>query len=209
MTKKDAKPKEPKPWDRRPWPESGDRNQEKLYAAVGRAISEWERYEAMLAFLFANFLGSHLLLAGRRAYSAVRTFEGRTAMLRAASEAYFYGAPHPELLAKFKTLLTHATKFSEIRNEIVHGVVDHYRPEPPAPEPRPALNAYALFPAYASVKDRDPDSVPGYCYTSVELEYFRQEFFKLRNPAHTLAAEISVAARAPALRGKLQSLYRK
>jgi hypothetical protein len=211
MSKKEEKAKELKPWDRRPWPISGDTNQNELYAAVGRALSEWERYESVLAFLFANLIGAPVMLAARRAYSAVRTFEGRADMLRAASEAYFYGDPTAtdRFQPDFKTILSHATSFASRRNDVAHGVVDHYRPKPPAPAPLPAPEEYALFPAYATFKDRDPESVPSYCYTSDELEYFRLEFFKLRKPAYDLSAEISVMVRKNASRGKLRWLYQE
>lgn len=80
-----------KPWDRRPWPLFGDADMNELYAAVGRALSQWERYEGHLALLFSAFVTGMETDIARRAYCAVRTFEGRTDMLRAAAEAFFYG----------------------------------------------------------------------------------------------------------------------
>ena len=38
-------PKPPKPWDRPPPPKEGDANSRTLYAAVGEALSRWERME--------------------------------------------------------------------------------------------------------------------------------------------------------------------
>ena len=146
-----------------------------------------------------------------RSYSAVRTFEGRAEMLRAASGAFFYGhgegAAH--LLEPYKSVLRDATQFSQRRNDVAHGVVDYYRPEPPEPQPVPAPDSYALFPGYATFKERDLESVPSYCYTSNELEYFRQQFYLLRPPVMRLASEVMVAATAPALHNKLRRLIRQ
>jgi hypothetical protein len=182
------KPKELKPWDRRPWPPHGDTDQEKLYAGVGRALSEWERYDARLSFLFAAFTSQEDNAIGRRAYSAVRTFEGRRDMLRAASEAYFVLHPNKEFLAAFKEILRNAATFSERRNDISHGAVDHYRPEPPTLPPTLGGDEYALFPSFATFRTRNVNNEPTYCYTSAELEYFRQQFYELRRPVADLAA---------------------
>jgi hypothetical protein len=73
-----------KPADRRPWPEVGDKSIEETYAAVGRALSNWERYEWVLSHLFSVIVSDTESEAARRAYGAVRTFEGRIDMLEAA-----------------------------------------------------------------------------------------------------------------------------
>jgi hypothetical protein len=208
MAKGKPKPKELKPWDRRPWPSQGDTSQEALYAGIGRALSEWERYEAVLSFLFSSFVSPSDPAIARRAYSAVRTFEGRTEMLRAASEAHFWAYPNHDFLASFKIVLQGATTFSPRRNDIAHGAVDHYRPPPPALRDVPAPNTFALFPSFASFRERDINNAPLYCYTSPELEYFRQQFFILRRPAGDLAAELQTAERKRASHGKLRQLYR-
>ena len=214
MASKSSKPQQPRPWDRRPWPESGDGHQDITYAAVGRALSEWERYESVLGFLFGNLVlpGAPVLLAATRSYSAVRTFEGRAEMLRAASEAFFfyYGTEMADTLQdKFKDVLRNAVQFSQRRNDIAHGVVDHYRPPPPTVPPMSSPDEYALFPAYATFKERDPQNVPTYCYASAELDYYRTQFYSLRRPAFSLCQEIATAAQASALRGKYRSLIRR
>lgn len=192
--------KQLKAWDRRPWPTSGDSDEEKLYAAVGRALSAWERCEAQLAFLFAQFLSTPLLHAPIRAYCAVRTFEGRADMLRAASKQYFWGFGIPkdhDFVVRFKVILSSAIEFSKRRNDIAHGVVDHYHPQPTAETVVwVTRHGYALFPAYGSLKDRDHVGIPAYCYTSAELDYFREQFTGLHDPARILGAEIAVTTRA-------------
>jgi hypothetical protein len=191
--------KERKPWDRLPWSKQGDVDQDLLYTSVGRALSEWERYDTGLAFLFAAFVSPTDPSIGRRAYSAVRTFEGRLEMLRAASEAHFTLHPNAEFLAQFKAILRDASVYSQRRNDIAHGTVDHYQLEPPAPLQLPAPDAYGLFPSFASFRERDIYDVPNYCYTSPELEYFRRWFLILRRPVGDLSLGILRADRRRAL----------
>jgi hypothetical protein len=44
-------------WDIPQFPSHGDSNADWTYAAVGRAMSEWEQLELYLARLYAKFLG--------------------------------------------------------------------------------------------------------------------------------------------------------
>jgi hypothetical protein len=192
MGKPPAKPKEPNPWDRRPWPSIGDANEDALYAAIGRALSEWERYDGMLSFLYSSFVTvtPKLFLAARRSYSAVRTFEGRMEMLRAASQAYFSEYPNNAHQDEWKLILRNSMTYCERRNEIAHGAVDHYRPEPPKEPDDRLAGTYALFPSYATFRTRELDGTPTYCYATPDLEYFGQEFAKLRKPIAALSGPL-------------------
>ena len=205
---KEPTARERRPWDRPSWPAEGDRTLDAVYAAVGGALSEWERYEAVLSYVFAGFTTPTEVAIGRRTYSAVRTFEGRAEMLRAASEAYFTKYPNAKLLTQFKDVLRAATAFAPRRNDIAHGSADHYRRAPPAPLEIPAPDRYALFPAFASFRERDMSGTPSYCYTSAEIEYFRGQFLLLRRPARDLADRLIVEARKRASFDKFRSLYR-
>jgi hypothetical protein len=125
MAKKESKPKEPQPWDPRSWPKQGDKILSTTYAAAGRALSQWERYEGVLSLVFSTFVAGSETQTAKRAYVAVRTFEARANMLRASSMAYFAEKPSDQHLQEpFKTILRDATCFGPRRNEIAHGVVD-------------------------------------------------------------------------------------
>ena len=123
-----------------------------------------------------------------RAFSAVRTFEGRADMLRAASAAYFDQDPEDTMLTQFKAILTNSTCFSPRRNEITHASV--YSFETAAGD----REGYALYPAYASFKERDLENKPTYCMTSVEIDYFGAHFESLRNPISDLTSQIAIRA---------------
>lgn len=176
-----------KPWERRPWPATGDSDINKVYASVGRFLSQWERYEGMLSLLFAAFVSQPKNDAARRAYVAVRTFEGRAEMLRAASAAYFHVNPDIAVQDGFKTVFRGATCFSPRRNDIAHGLVNRFFPQ--TYQPGEAIDiGYALYPSYASFKERDLQDRPGYCYASAELDYFYQEIIRLTADAAELGA---------------------
>jgi hypothetical protein len=169
---------------------------EKTYEAVGRALSSWEIYEGILSVLFSVFVTPNLSTrGGMRAYHAVRTFEGRADMLRAASQAYFEEQPETEFQTAFKNILTHATAFAPRRNEITHAAVGNFRPLG-----GDITDSYALYPSYASFKNRDLKSQAAYCMTSAELDYFSEHFRALQKPVTDLMGKISarsIRARHP------------
>jgi hypothetical protein len=180
-----AKPREPnqmKPWDRAPWPKRGNRKAGRLYAAIGFALTSWEYYEDALGGIFALFVAGGRSKAAVRAYFSVRTFEGRADMLRAASQAYFSEHPNSELQQQFKAILSAATSFAPRRNDIAHGVVDQFRSDPASARPR-RLKSFGLYPSYANFKDRALDQTPSYCYSSVEIDRYSDEFSALQMAA--------------------------
>lgn len=127
MTKKPRPPptpKQPKPWDRPLNAELGDELEDATYAAIGRALSSWERFELAMGGLFSRFLGvGGDTLPAIRAYGSVTTFRGRADMIQAASEAYFFARPHGDLSPRVASLLKEARGYSPRRNEIAHGIV--------------------------------------------------------------------------------------
>ena len=184
-----SKPKEPKVniWDRRPWPKIGDPTPEVIYEAVGRALSSWEIYEGLQSVLFSAFVTPNLQTkAAMRAYSAVRTFEGRNEMLRAASQAYFHEQPEIELQDAFKGILSTAASFSPRRNEITHASVNAFTMEDGSATP-----TFALYPAYASFRERDMKNIPSYCMTKAEIDYFSAHFREMQTPVRMLIGQIT------------------
>jgi len=166
-----------------------DADLEILYASVSRVLSKWERLEGTLSLLFATFVSGHNSEAARRAYVAVRTFEGRAEMLRAASEVWFDTNQHSDLLTEFKTILSAITSFSPRRNDIAHGVVYKWTARA-IPESEYQVG-WALWPSHASFKDRDVNNAPKYCYTSVEIKYFEQQFAALMDPILILSQQLA------------------
>jgi hypothetical protein len=88
-----------------------------------------------------------------------------------------------------------AQKFAPRRNDIAHGVVDYFNVTVETDLRQPG-GGFAMFPSYANFKDRSIENRPDYCYTSIELEYFREQFDQLQAAPTNLAADIIHAASA-------------
>lgn len=183
-------------WDRRPWPVKGNSDGNVLYASIGRALSQWERYESRLSILFAAFVaGDKKNNAARRSYVAVRTFEGRAEMLRAASSSYFEESSNTEMQEAFRDILRTATSYSPRRNDVAHGVVDYFLAEDLYRAGKTGIflsseNQYALYPSWASYRERDIKGAPSYCMSSVEIDYFFHEFTKIVKPVMELTSKL-------------------
>lgn len=175
-------------WDRPPWPKVGDKTEDSIYVAVGRALSHWEKFDAALGGLFGAFVGIDHGPA-ERAYAAVRTFEGRLEMLRAASGAFFNKYPNEYFQKRMVELMRLAANFGPRRNDITHAIVDLFREEGQR-DPIIERRGYGLFPTEASYKARDLERTPSYCYTSRELEYLALQFNDLIVPAAELCGLI-------------------
>jgi len=143
--------------------------------------------------MFAYFIGNFKTRTGRRAYNAVRSFEGRSEMLRAASETYFHESPNAERQQDFKKIFKLAKGFAPRRNDIAHGIVGAFLGFPHGSSATLPMT-YGLYPSLAAYKDRDHEEAPEYCYTSVELAYFTDAFWRLQAAPYTLAANILLKA---------------
>lgn len=178
-----------KPWDRTPWPDDGDPEQNATYAAVGAALSQWALFEVVLGRLFEAFITLDLASdAGRRAFEAVRTFESRSSMLRAAGQSYFASFHNKQVNSDFDELLKAAKNYSERRNEIAHGAV---KPFPTLKaSPAPAISGYALMPsAYDPYKATVWGGIK-YAYTSKEMQEYASHFATLVDPANMISLHI-------------------
>jgi hypothetical protein len=175
---------EPKAWDRRPWPDSGDPDPQITFAAVGEALSHWEHLEGVVASLFASFVSDHGdNVPAKRAYVAVRTFEGRAEMLRASAEAFFAAFPDKDVQDTYEKFLRSIKEFSPRRNDIAHGVVAEFHRKIVS-DLVYVPNYFALYPTIASFKQRSIDGIPSYCTGSAEIIYFSNKF---RSPAQTVS----------------------
>ena len=68
-------PKAKQPWDVPASPNNGNLKPDMTYAAVGRALSQWEKFEGDLAELFAVFAGGvPTSRTAIRAYRSIQTF---------------------------------------------------------------------------------------------------------------------------------------
>jgi hypothetical protein len=111
-------------WDIPPFPEHGDVSADLTYAAVGRAMSEWEELELYLARLYAKFLKIHPIRAiAVTEYRNAAIFRVRANVIEKAADKYFVSHPDQEREADFQQLLGDIRQLSNRRNDIAHGVV--------------------------------------------------------------------------------------
>ncbi|HEY4345811.1 MAG TPA: hypothetical protein VGN05_15785 [Parvibaculum sp.] len=189
-------PKQPKPWDRPPLPAKGDDDERNTFEWVGRALSEWEHFEAYFGLIFGVLVGAkNETEPALRAYGSVMTFRGRGDMIRAAADAYFVKHPHPAQ-AMLKLLLDEATGFAALRNDIAHGIVQPYSPD------GQTIQGSALIPARHATKTRKlakqtsgaPSTITlAYAYGSAELMAITKEFHLLANRTMGLHRNMLIA----------------
>jgi hypothetical protein len=180
MPRKLGKPKnrQPKqelePWDVPPIPppETHDTDAAKLYEAVGRALTIWERsVEGHLAGLFSVIIGTGTTSdAAMRAYGAIQTFRGRSEMLVAAAEVYFKNHPDSSLTKHFDDAIELASNFSPRRNDIAHGCVTSVS-HSPIKYPR-----WLLLPPRHSTAKITSSGIITYGYTSAIIKGFADHF---------------------------------
>ncbi len=184
-------PKTPKPWDVPPQPKIGDSDREITYAAVGRALSQWELFESNLLQLFVVFVGSGptALLTAARAYGTIQTFRGRADMIEGAAEVFFLIYKNSDLEKRISDFMDIARNYAARRNEIAHGIVwtTHWAGT--------QKQGSALFPArYASNKNKIGSfplgetgaQVPTHVYSSAEIGMFTSRFLELTSQAHKI-----------------------
>jgi len=117
----------PKPdvfWKRGNGKTVGDDSPEKLWHAVGLALSSYEHLEEELAGLFQFFVESNSN-AAVRAYGASN---GRHSLLTEASETFFDRRNgFIKDIEDFKAILKHYSCAASFRNEVAHGIVRNFR----------------------------------------------------------------------------------
>jgi hypothetical protein len=166
------------PWDV-PKPEPlGDRDENVLYAAVGRALSQWETVETACARIYAFLIGAPTdeltISPALRSFGIVNSFPTRCEMITTAGKAYFH--LHPEVANYEKWIneaLSDAKEFSNRRNEIAHGVVRHII------NPTRESEGSYLCPSFFNPKKFPISMIPTYQYVEKNILYFSREFTKM------------------------------
>jgi hypothetical protein len=179
------------PWDVAPAPNEGDKSEDVTFAAVGRALSNWEYFEGYFSMVFSYLVGAGAeSLAAIRAYGTVMASSTRQQMVQSAAEVYFRRNPSTDLENKLRELLKLAEKFTGRRNEIAHGIVQPYFFD--KGEKGLEQRGFVLYPAYYATRRRkfagDPiehgDVITlTYVYSSIEIDAFGAEFRELAERA--------------------------
>jgi hypothetical protein len=191
-------PKQLKPWDPPPFPAKGDQDVRNTYEWIGRALTEWESFEANFGAIFGILVGDpNIISPAMRAYGSVLTFRGRVDMTTAAAKAFF--TQHPNQASYFfETIKEEAIGYAMRRNEIAHGIVQLYYPR------GKKADGTVLGPSrFATSKQKltwetgqFPFKItPTYAYASAELMIFTRDFHSLAQRTHGYQHNLFLEAR--------------
>jgi hypothetical protein len=163
-------------WDERPWAEIGDKSENEIFVAVGKASSHWEIVEQAIASLFT------VVTVGRyyaptaptiRAYSSVASSHNRIQMVRAAVESWLHEWHHFEFGSEVLGILNECSGWAGRRNDIAHGVADRYLDE--------MEKGWFLVPGLYNIKSRPLGKKAAYRYNASTIDNFSDQFMALNN----------------------------
>jgi hypothetical protein len=178
-------------WDVLVFSGEGDQRVETLLAAAGRALLEWNRFEAHLPFLLealAAYGAPSPVL--RRAYHVVNTFEQRLDMLRSAVEVYAILSPVQCGEVDLRVTIDQKWRqFGLRRDEIAAGKVLH---DPLLGADEVKTSGYVLVPLYYDPARRRIDGGPDYVYNSKDLDYYAREFGALGDNVLHLVEHVEI-----------------
>src|SRR5271169_5894470 len=120
------------PWDDRPWAEDGNKSENDVFIAVGKALSHWELFEQSIASLFTLVtVGSYYApsVPTLRAYSSVVSSGNRVRMVQAALESWLSEWKDCPLGDNALSILKECRGWAGRRNDIAHGLVDRFTDE--------------------------------------------------------------------------------
>ncbi len=172
----------PNPWDIPPFPKRGDDNQDTTFAGVGRVLSQWEMIEVVLSHVYAWLVNRPNEIEATRQYGeGKQSFEQRIKALLVIADAYFRWNPHQETEGELSALSNMTRNFAARRNDVAHCIV---RPlqwivSPGLDGP---LQFCAMPPDYTG-KKFDPQNMPTFAYTSVELTALSNALFYVAQDA--------------------------
>jgi len=183
------------PWEDRPRPDQGDKRSITTFAAVGRALTQWEYLEAKLAELFGALVGSEPGEMGSistdpaaRAFGAVLGSANRITMIEEAAKAHFRLYPDSTLEKRLLTFTsTELRHFSGKRDNIAHGIVESFFSK----RSNSLKLGYWLIPSYYATKKYKLDGIRAYAYTAAEIDYFAKQFDRLWIEADALVSAIA------------------
>jgi hypothetical protein len=167
---------------------------EPLHAAVGSALTSWEKLEIFLAHLFDALVEARSG-AAFRAYGTIQGAEGRRRAIEAAASGFFRFRPDP-LLADIFTLTGAYSNAATYRNNIAHGITISMRNEV---NEIPLEERYYLGPPVYSTRrwplGWTPDSPIkiseiGYIYRARDINHYELRFEQLTTEATLLTDEL-------------------
>jgi hypothetical protein len=184
------------PWDVPPGPYAPDASIETTYAAVGRALSQWEKLEFTLARLSANLTGHTLPSAvAFGTYRAATIFNKRADDLEEVFRRYIIRHPDQALEGDFGALICDIRRLSARRYDIALGVVQPCWDENERVISEETATGYVLVPAGYATRNFDAYGKPSYIFGASDIHRYRKSFKKYR--AKVIEFSYRLGARPP------------
>jgi hypothetical protein len=160
-----------------------DSHPSSVFEAVGIALSQWEKVENQLALLYGFFrrdLSFELLTN----FSELgRTFRARASHVRREGEIFFTNNPCQTFEGQLTQILERATRLSDNRHKIAHGIVEGILTYEPILLPGEYFVPYLVYnlvpPWYAQAR-LSGNNTP-YRYSSSDILLFISDFSQLEN----------------------------
>ena len=198
----------PNPWDRpslgSPY-RTGDYDADKIYQAVGRALSKWERLEGEIVHLYAAIVGAtgnYFGIPSIRAFGTLNSPSTRADMIAAAAEALFHRLGFEEGIVADKIdrkkmeatetglrdILKAYRGWMSRRNDIAHGYVNSRQHPDYTQKGDPLVTSHSLYPSDGSSgKWYIVIGEPAYSYKAEDIDKFGEAFEALEKEAKTYA----------------------
>ena len=161
-------------WDVLPAPEKGDPTREALYAAIGEALTEWEKLVGDLAEIYSILVGAPEMTPGEgpeiQNFGEL-SFKAQCDNLKTAAAAFFpQHPPDPKLQSIFDDLLNQCSNARHRRNDIAHGTCELV-----------AGKGYLCLPTPYNPKKVQSDWTMAYAFSSKEILFYANQFRQLRD----------------------------
>ncbi len=197
------------PWDR---PSSGspfrtgDLDEDRLYLAVGRCLSKWERLEGAITHLYAAVVGAEDCAPAIRAFGTLNSPSARAEMISAAADAtfHYFGFqagidPVPaeieegkEIEDELRDVLKHYRGWMSRRNDVAHGYVNTRTHPDSTQDGEPKIASSLMYPSDGSSgKWCLVLGEPAYAYEAKDIDSFGVAFDNLENRVTTLVTRVT------------------
>lgn len=170
-----------------PLAKSGDSEADRVYMAVGKALSLWEISEDSMAHVFNVLIRpSHPSAAADRAYLSIAAASARLEMIKEAGRAFFLFFPSDLAESEFNSLTKLYQNGCARRNEIAHGIVAaHIHPD------SEGFADYYLGPHFKTHKKRTLNHQPKYLFSTRELSFFVEDVASLSAMAKAMTDSLT------------------
>lgn len=172
-------------WDRPPLPAQGDANPKDTYVGVGCVLSQWERVELQIGYVYTGLVGKHGEWEALREFGEGATTRSRLCRLKQAASQLFIAKPHQWREGDFDRFCKEAEAAAARRHDVAHGVVRSHEWANwwVSSEASPPQRGFFLLPSHYKGSAYNEIALPEYAYTSKTLWELQSHLSRLETEA--------------------------